>query len=66
MPKRRKDKDPVPVMPQRYTWKRASSFTTFEKAKEYKDAFSTEGFLLKIKRRKNSFDVRVGTPIKKD
>ena len=64
MPKRRKDKDPVPVMPQRYTWKTKATFNTYEEA--LASLPFDEKSNIKIKRRKNSFDVRVGTLIKKD
>ena len=64
MPKRRKDKVSVPVMPQRFTWKTEAKFDTYEEAKKALDPFATQPE--KIKRRKNSFDVRVGTPVKKD
>ena len=69
MPKRRKDKEPVPVMPQQYTWRTEIKFTSFEGANAYKELklelAPNETSPRKIKRRKDCFDVRVGTPVTK-
>ncbi len=64
MPKRKKDKEPVPVMPQRYKWWAALKCDSYEAASLYVEEYPLpSGHLIKIKRRKNHFEVRQGTPI---
>lgn len=64
MSRKRRDKDPVPVMPQRYTWNAAVKFDDFEGADTYRKEYTPpSGCKVKVKRRKNHFEVRLGTPI---
>ena len=65
MPKRRKDKEPVPVMPQQYTWRTEVKFDSFEGANTYQKLKleQDKNTPRKIKRRKDCFDVRIGTLI---
>lgn len=55
--------DPVPVMPQRYTWKPVASYATYEAARAVM-AGKNSSRRLKIKRRGDRFELRMGTPLK--
>jgi hypothetical protein len=48
---------------QRYTWKTVATFNRYEEAAADKDRRGLEH--IKVKRRGDQFEVRIGTPIKK-
>jgi len=51
---------------QKMTWKAAVKFDSFEGADTYRNEYEApSGCRVKIKRRKDCFEVRLGTPIKK-
>lgn len=65
MAKRHGNKEPVPVMPQRYTWKTVATYDNYEEA-SLLSVENPHNRPLKIKRRSDCYDVRLGTPVKKD
>ncbi len=57
-------KDPVPGSgDQKVSWKTIATFKTYEEANQYLLPLNQPHE--KIRRRKNGFDVQVGTPLKK-
>lgn len=61
------DKHVIPE--QRYTWKKVTSCATYEdcnRARHTQEQNLSEGEKLKIRRRSDGFELRIGRPLKED